>query len=102
MPQLYLSLEELREIAVRIKEDLQRQANQGIRKKDWEQGVGALASMEAIDSFLYAASLRAGEYSPVAAERHQSPGVLKKKKRGAKITQLPVPVPLIRKRVGGE
>lgn len=101
MPDLYLSVAELREIAVRIKEDLQRQANQGIRKKDWEQGVGALASMEAIDNFLYAASLRAGEYSPATAERHQSPGVLKKKKRGA-VTELPAPVPLIRKRVGGE
>jgi hypothetical protein len=46
--QLLLTMEEIRAIAADVKEDLQRQANQGIRKKDWEQGIGSLASMEAI------------------------------------------------------
>jgi hypothetical protein len=41
-----LSLDELREIAESQAEDLQRQANQGIRKKDWEQGIGALAAID--------------------------------------------------------
>jgi hypothetical protein len=99
---LLLTLEEIREIAADLKEDYQRQANQGIRKKDWEQGVGALASMECIEHFVYACSLRAGEFAPATAEkRHEilgAPPSTKKRKRGA-VTELPAPVSVVRKRV---
>jgi hypothetical protein len=101
---LVLTLDEIRAIAADVKEDLQRQANQGIRKKDWEQGIGSLASMEAIDNFVYNCSLRAGEFSPErAAQRERLLGdpSIKKRKRGA-VTELPAPVPAVRKRVVGE
>jgi len=85
-----LTLDELRRLAADLKEDLQRKANQGIRKKDWEQGIGSLASMEAIDQFLYQCELRARVYAaPEAARR----------KPGAKVTTLPQPSTVIRKRV---
>ena len=101
---LYLSLEELRQIVADLKEQFQREANQGIRKHSPDgqlQGLAALAKMEAAESFLYNCSLRAGEYSPATAASHQSPGTPKKKTRGEKVTQLPAPVPVIRKRIGG-
>jgi len=44
-----LSLDELRKIADDLTDDLQRKANQGIRKNDWEQGIGSLASMEGVN-----------------------------------------------------
>jgi hypothetical protein len=104
MSELFLSLEELKAIATDVKENLQREANQGIRKKDWEQGVGALASMEAIDTFLYNCSLRAGEFAPEKAESRKrlfNPPPEKKRKRGA-VTELPSPVSVVRKRVVGQ
>lgn len=99
---LYLTLEEIRAIVDDLKEDYQRQANQGIRKKDWEQGVGALASMEACDSFLFNCRLRSGEESPDRAQqRREALGAsAPKRKRGA-VTELPAPSPVVRKRVGG-
>jgi hypothetical protein len=102
-PELYLTLEELKEIAADVKENLQRAANQGIRKKDWEQGIGSLASIEAIETFLYNCSLRAGEFAPARAEQRQrlfNPPQ-KKRKRGA-VTELPAPVPVVRKRAVSE
>jgi hypothetical protein len=104
MSELFLSLEELKAIAKDVKDNLQREANQGIRKKDWEQGIGSLASMEAIDVFLYNCSLRAGEFAPEKAESRQrlfNPPPEKKRKRGA-VTELPAPVSAIRKRMGGQ
>jgi hypothetical protein len=65
-----------------MKEDYQRHANEAMRKRDWEQGVGALASMETCDSFLYSCSLRAGEFSPARAKRrHQILDPPKKRRR---------------------
>jgi hypothetical protein len=100
---LVLTLEEIRAIVHDMKEDYQRQANQGTRKKDWEQGIGALASMEALDSFLYNCSLRAGQFSPVRAEQREKlfGAPPKKHKRGA-ITELPAPSPVVRKRAVSE
>src|SRR5216683_3404840 len=100
---LLLTLEEIRAIASDMKEDYQRQANQGIRKKDWEQGVGALASMEALESFVYNCSLRAGEFAPQTAERRQRifDTAPKKRKREA-VTELPSPVSVVRKRMVGQ
>jgi hypothetical protein len=81
---LLLTLEEIRAIVRNMKDDYQRQANQGIRKRDWEQGVGALGSMEACDSFLHSCSLLAGEFSQARAKRrHQILGAPKKRRRGA-------------------
>lgn len=62
MHELVLSLDELRDVAEQVTEDLQREANQSIRKKDWEQGMSALGGMEAIKTFVYACELRAGAY----------------------------------------
>lgn len=55
-----LTLDEIRKLAADMKENLQREANQGIREKDFEQGIGALASMEAIDTFVYNMEVAAG------------------------------------------
>lgn len=55
-----ISIEEIESAAAGLKDDLQRKANQGIRKKDWEQGIGSLASMQAIDDFVYLLKIRAG------------------------------------------
>jgi hypothetical protein len=103
VPALYLTLEELRAIAADLKENYQREANQGIRKKDFEQGVGALASMEAVDSFLYNCSLRAGEFAPVRAEQRERlfKPPQKKRTRG-QVTELPAPSPVVRKRAVSE
>ena len=100
---LLLTLEEIRAIVRSMKDDYQRQANQGIRKKDWEQGVGALASMEAVDSFLYNCSLRAGEFAPVKAEARERlfKPPHKKRTRG-QVTELPAPSPVVRKRAVSE
>ena len=98
---LVLTLEEIRAIAADLTEDYQRQANQGIRKKDWEQGVGALASMECIEHFVYACSLRAGEFSPATAEKRHEILAPKKRKRG-QVTELPAPSPVVRKRAVSE
>jgi len=63
-----LTVDEIARIIADQKDDLQRQANQGIRKKDWEQGIGALASMEALDTFLYNCRLRSGEFADPSPE----------------------------------
>jgi hypothetical protein len=58
-----LSLDELREIAESQQEDLQGQANQGIRKKDWEQGIGTLAAIDAVKEFIRLCEQRAQMYA---------------------------------------
>jgi hypothetical protein len=65
---LCLSIEEIERIAAHLKEDLQQQGNQGMRKKDWEQGISALASMECLDNFIYNCRLRAGAFSHASPE----------------------------------
>ena len=85
---LSLSIEEIERIALDTKEDLQRQANQGIRKKDWEQGVGALASMEAIDNFVYSCRMRAGVFAP-ASPNAAAHAKRKKKTEPVSISDLP-------------
>ncbi|SRR6266852_6632331 len=86
-----LTLDDLYELRDLLKDDLQRQANQGIRKKDWSQGIGALASMEAIDNFIYTCELRARMYAPRVE-------TTPRRKTGASVTSLPQPTPVVRKR----
>lgn len=95
---LFLSLDELREIAKDFKDDLQRQANQGIRKKDWEQGIGSLASMEAVGELVRLCEQRAGQFSPERAEERAKLLPAKKQKR---VHELPAAVPIVRKRIAG-
>jgi hypothetical protein len=59
--ELILTLERIREVAAQKKESLQSEANQAIRKKDLEQGMGALAGIQAIDDFIYQLELAAGQ-----------------------------------------
>jgi hypothetical protein len=90
-----LSLDELRKIADDLREDLQRQANQGIRKKDWEQGIGSLASMEAVGEFIRLCEQRARMNADIeqrVVERAE------RRKPGSNVTRLPAPVPAVRKR----
>jgi hypothetical protein len=85
----------LRKIADDLTDDLQRKANQGIRKKDWEQGIGSLASMEAVNEFLRRCEQRAMmhvEHEKRALER------VARRKPGSNVTSLPVPVSAVRKR----
>jgi hypothetical protein len=90
-----LSLDELRKIADDLTDDLQRKANQGIRKKDWEQGIGSLASMEAVNEFLRICEQRAMMY--VEHEKRIVERVARRKP-GSNITSLPAPVSAVRKR----
>jgi hypothetical protein len=86
-----LTLDELRRIAADKKEDLQRQANQGIRKKDWEQGIGALAAKEAIDDFIYQCEIVAGMYAEALRKVER--------RKPSNVTSLPSPAPIVRKRL---
>jgi hypothetical protein len=70
---------------------LQRKANQGIRKKDWEQGIGALASIDALQEFIRLCEMRAQMYARYEDKKAR-------RKAGAKITTLPDPTPAVRKR----
>jgi hypothetical protein len=91
-----LSLDDLRQIADGLKDDLQRQANQGIRKKDWEQGIGSLASMEAVAEFLRLCETRAHMLADAEnriEERRQ------RRKPGTNLTTLPPSSPAVRKRI---
>lgn len=65
---LYLTLEEIAQLVEEARADHQRKANQAIIKDDLKQGWGALASMEALESFLYTCRTRAGAFAPVTAE----------------------------------
>lgn len=60
MDNLTLTLGRIRELAQQKKDSLQLEANQGIRKKDFEQGIGALASIEAVNDLVYQFELAAG------------------------------------------
>jgi hypothetical protein len=92
---LSLTMEELRSIADGLRDDLQRQANQGIRKKDWEQGIGSLASMEAVTEFLRICEQRARAYAEVEDRQTER----RQRRAGANVTSLPAPSPAVRKRV---
>jgi hypothetical protein len=91
-----LSLDDLRQIAEGQQEDLQRQVNQGMRKKDWEQGVAALGGMEAVAEFLRLCEQRAGMYA-----QHEARQVERRARRkpGSNITTLPPSSPAVRKRI---
>jgi hypothetical protein len=69
--QLLLTMEEIRAIAADVKEDLQRQANLRVfERKIWEQGIGSLASMEAILS----TTARCGPVSSLRNVRNSGSG----------------------------
>jgi hypothetical protein len=57
---LDLSIEQILAAAASMKEDLQRQANRSILRNDMPRALGALCSIEAVDSFVYALKIRAG------------------------------------------
>ena len=91
-----LSLDDLQKIASDLKEDLQRQVNQGMRKKDWEQGVAALGGMEAVGEFLRVCEIRAGMYANYEAQRAEK---RERRKPGSNLTTLPPSSPAVRKRI---
>lgn len=90
-----LTLDELRRIAELQQEDLQREANQGIRKKDWEQGIGALRAKEAVSEFIRLCEQRVQMY--VQHELRQAER-RERRKPGSNITTLPPSSPAVRKR----
>jgi hypothetical protein len=96
VPTLALSLDELNELAESLQEDLQRQANQGIRKKDWEQGIGALAAIEAVREFIRLCEIRVGMYANYEAQRAEK---RERRKPGSNLTALPAPASAVRKRI---
>jgi hypothetical protein len=57
---LDLSIEQILAAAQSMKDDLQRQANRSILRNDMPRALGALCSIEAVDSFVYALKIRAG------------------------------------------
>ena len=91
-----LSLDDLRDMAESLQEDLQRKANQGIRKKDWEQGIGSLAAIDAVQEFVRLCEIRVGMYANYEARKAEK---RERRKPGSKITALPTPAAALRKRV---
>lgn len=63
-----LSIEQIEAAAAGMKEDLQRQANQGILRNDLNRALAALAGIGHIDSFVYLLKIRStsqlGQYIP--------------------------------------
>jgi hypothetical protein len=57
---LELSLDAILAVAAGMKEDLQRQANQGVMRNDLNRALGALASINAVDDFVYRLKIRSG------------------------------------------
>jgi hypothetical protein len=90
-----LALEDLRRMAKDLKEDLQRKANQGIRKKDWEQGIGSLAGIEAIEELERLCEQRA---HMLADAEQRITERMERRKPGSNITTLPPSSPAVRKR----
>lgn len=57
---LELSIEAILAVAAGMKEDLQRQANQGVLRNDLNRALGALATINGIDDFCFRLKIRAG------------------------------------------
>jgi hypothetical protein len=57
---LELSIDAILAVAAGMKEDLQRQANQGVQRGDMNRALGCLASINAIDDFCYRLKIRSG------------------------------------------
>lgn len=55
-----LSIDAILAVAAGMKEDLQRQANQGVLRNDLNRALGALATINGIDDFCYRLKVRAG------------------------------------------
>ena len=91
-----LSLDDLRDMAESLQEDLQRKANQGIRKKDWEQGIGSLAAIDAVGEFIRLCEIRVGMYANYEAQRAEK---RERRKPGTNLTALPTPASAVRKRI---
>lgn len=73
-----LSLEQIEAAASGMKEDLQRQANQGILRNDLNRALAALAGIGHIDSFVYLLKIRSGSqlsgYTPRKRGRPKKEG----------------------------
>ena len=55
-----LSIDAIIAVAAGMKEDLQRQANQSVMRNDLNRALGCLASINAIDDFVYRLKIRSG------------------------------------------
>ena len=53
-----LSMEEIEAVAAGFKEDLQREANQAIRRKNPDQALAALEAIEYVDKFVRTLAMR--------------------------------------------
>ena len=60
LPMENLSIEAIIAVSEDIKENLQRQANQGILRNDLNRSLVALGSMHAVNDFVYCLKMRAG------------------------------------------
>jgi hypothetical protein len=57
---LEISLDAILAVAAGMKEDLQRDANRSVLRNDLNRALGALASVNAIDDFVYRLKIRSG------------------------------------------
>lgn len=64
-----LSIDAIIAVADGMKEDLQCRANQGILRNDMNRALGALASIKAIDDFVYSLKIRAGSQLGLPTKR---------------------------------
>lgn len=55
-----IAVEEVEEVAVAFKEDLQREANRRVRRHDSAGALAAIEAIEYVDKLIYAIKLRAG------------------------------------------
>jgi hypothetical protein len=56
--QRFLSIEEIETVALGFKEDLQREANQAVRRKNPDQALAALEAIEYVDKFVRTLAMR--------------------------------------------
>jgi hypothetical protein len=53
-------MEQIEEVARSFKEDLQREANRAVRRKEPEQALAALEAIDYVDKFVNTLKMRAG------------------------------------------
>jgi hypothetical protein len=55
-----LTMEQIEEVARSFKEDLQREANRAVRRKEPDQALAALEAIDYVDKFVSTLKMRAG------------------------------------------
>ena len=94
-----LDLAEFRALVEEFKDDLQREANQWVLKRDVHAAASSLAAIDAVERLSHRVMARVyslGEQPEVIPTKKVKP--FKRRKPGEQPTTLPEPAPVVRKR----